>query len=67
MYNLKYMLSELRKPIVFDIAVYSDFEELTKDHYVLHPPSKTDNYLGMHALAIVVFTEKTFVICNSYG
>ena len=57
-YSLKYIPAEMKRPIVFGIAVYSNFEELNKDHYVLHPPSEKDQYLGMHGLVIIGYTEK---------
>ena len=65
-YGLKYILNAL-KPIVFGIVVYSNFEELNKENYILNPPSETDQYLGMHALILCGYKQDTFIVCNSYG
>lgn len=56
-------------PIVYGMSVYAPFEELDSRHFVLPMPTKTDEYLGGHALCIVGYDQpaKHFIVRNSWG
>lgn len=69
LYNFKYIISVLKKPIVFGISIYESFEKLTKDDDILDVPSETEDYYGLHAIIAVGYSDidNTFTICNSHG
>ena len=68
-YNLKYILAQLKKPILFGIMVYSNFFKLTKEHDILDVPLASDEVLGGHAVVIISYSDETetFGILNSHG
>ena len=69
LYNFKYIISVLKKPIVFGISIYESFEKLTKENDILNIPTESEDYYGLHALAAVGYSDatQTFLICNSHG
>ena len=68
-YSFKYILSELHRPIVFGMAVYTAFENLNKDAYVLNKPSEHEAYLGLHGVLAIGYddTDQCMIVCNSHG
>ena len=68
-YSFKYILAELKRPIVFGMAVYSAFENLNKDSYVLNKPSDNESYLGLHGVLAIGYddTDQCMIVCNSHG
>jgi C1A family cysteine protease len=66
-YNIKYVLYQIKKPIVFGMAVYSNFERLTKENNILYRPSTDDLYLGLHAVLAIGFNKDGLIVCNSHG
>ena len=69
LYTLKYILAVQKKAIVFGMAVYSNFEALDANNYVLSKPKIQDLYLGLHGVLMIGYddTDETFIICNSHG
>ena len=68
-YNMKYILSQLKLPIVCGIAIYDNFEKLESNNYTVPYPSYTNKLLGFHAVLLVSYDEnkKCFEVLNSYG
>ena len=68
-YNLKYILGHLKKPILCGMVVYSEFFQLTKDDDILKMPTDTSEMLGNHAIVIIGFDDatETYEVLNSHG
>ena len=68
-YNLKYILYKVKKPIVLGMAVYENFERITKTNNILMKPAPCDQFLGAHACLCIGFNDinRTFTILNSHG
>ena len=69
LYNIKYIIGHLHKPILMGMMVYSNFFTLTKDNDILSLPSKEDEMLGGHAIVLIGYSDETqtFNILNSHG
>ena len=57
--SIKYILSHLKKPILFGMIVYSNFMKLTKENDILEKPSKDDELLGGHGVCLIGFDDST--------
>ena len=66
-YNLKFILYKIQRPFVVGMVVHSNFEELTKDNYILERPKPWHHMFGLHAVLCISFDsfDDTFVILNS--
>ena len=68
-YNLNFILYKIQRPIVIGMCVFSNFELLSKDNYVLERPKWHNQMLGMHAVLCIGYDsiDETFIILNSHG
>jgi len=72
--RVKQTLEELREcvssgfPIVFGFTVYESFEsDAVAKTGIMPMPKKDESIVGGHAVSVVGFTDKTFIVRNSWG
>ena len=69
LYNIKYVLSHLKQPIIFGMAVYEEFFQITNECFTLKTPSSTSQFVGNHAILAIGYSDETqtIEILNSHG
>ena len=69
LYNIKYVLSHLKKPIIFGMAIYNEFFEITNECFTLKMPSPASEFIGNHAVLAIGYCDETqtIEILNSHG
>ena len=67
LYSFKYVISQLELPILFGMAVYSNFMKLNKQNDLLNEPN--NDFLGLHGVLMIGYDDstETVTVVNSHG
>ena len=67
LYSFKYIISQLHLPIMFGMAVYENFMNLSSQNDLLSEPQ--GEFLGLHAVLMIAYNDEdnTATIVNSHG
>ena len=67
LYSFKYVISQLELPILFGMAVYSNFMKLNKENDLLNEPN--NEFLGLHGVLMIGYNDEdqTVTVVNSHG
>ena len=67
LYSFKYVISQLELPILFGMAVYSNFMQLSKDNDLLDRANS--EFLGLHGVLMIGYNDEdqSVTVVNSHG
>ena len=67
LYSFKYVLSQLQLPILFGMAVYSNFMLLNESNDLLD--KSNDEFMGLHGVLMIGYDDstETVTVVNSHG